>query len=411
MRMKVMLLAIISLSAIVYSCGASDNKSTLAPQGSPTVLAAGRGSAVSLQIDGTVLAWGDNYYGQLGNGTIASSGTPTQVLVSNGTITVPFSGATSVAAGNGFSAAVKNDGTVWTWGNNDSGQLGNGTLASSSTPTQVLISATVPFSGATSVAAGDGFTVALKTDGTVWAWGYGQLGDGTTTASTIAVQAVGLSRVVAIAAGSCDTVALKNDGTVWAWGDNADGELGVGSDFLNSSIFPVSKIPVQVAGLSGVVAIAEGDRSTFALKNDGTVWAWGANWNGQLGDGTTNNQYYPVQVPGLSGVIAISAGFRHTLALKNDGTVWAWGVNWFGQLGNNTINDSNAPVQVMYSNDNGITLAALTGVVSISAGDGFSLALKNDGTIWSWGANYSGQLGNGNITDSWTPVQVEGYPL
>jgi alpha-tubulin suppressor-like RCC1 family protein len=152
---------------------------------------------------------------------------------------------------------------------------------------------------------------------------------------------------------------------------------------------------------SRVVAVAEGDRSTFALKNDGTVWAWGANSNGQLGDGTTVDRHSPSQIPGFTGVVAISAGFQYTMALKNDGTVWTWGANWYGQLGDGTTTDRYAPVQVL---DEGG--APLVDVVSISAGDGVSIVIKNDGTVWAWGANSSGQVGNGTTTNRLVPVQV-----
>ena len=191
------------------------------------------------------------------------------------------------------------------------------------------------------------------------------------------MQVGGLSGVAAIAAGGRHTVVLKNDGTVWAWGNNSDGQLGDGTAINR-------KTPVQVSGLGGVTTAAAGSSYTVVLKNDGTVWAWGYNNSGQLGDGTTTNRKTPVQASGLGGVTAIAAG-GHTVALKNDGTVWAWGYNNSGQLGDGTTTNRKTPVQV----------GGLSGIAAIASGNEHTVALKNDGTVWTWGDNYDGQLGNG----------------
>jgi alpha-tubulin suppressor-like RCC1 family protein len=212
--------------------------------------------------------------------------------------------------------------------------------------------------------------------------------------------------VVAVAAGSSNAVALKKDGTVWAWGDNWNGQLAASAtnDNYNYPVQAMVEVGKDEKGnpifdiFSEVVAIAEGDRSTFALKSDGTVWAWGANWNGQLGDGTTVDRHSPKQISGFTGVVSISAGCRFTLALKNDGTVWAWGANWYGQLGDGTTTDRYSPVQVL--DESG------AGVVSISAGDGVSIAVKNDGAVWAWGTNSSGQVGDGTTTNRLAPVPI-----
>ncbi len=423
----------------VWSWGANSNgqlgNGTTADSSTPvqvpglsgvSAVAGGSQSGIALKKNGTVLAWGYDYNGQLGDGTTTDSGIPVQIT--------GLSGVTAVAAGNGFTVALKNDGSVWAWGFNYFGQLGDGTTTNRYSPAQAQVQqldatgkpvtdkngkpVLMNLSGITAIAAGDAFAVALKSDGSVWAWGYnwtGQLGDGTTTQRNFAVQVPGLSGATAIAAGSSDTIALKSDGTVWGWGDNGNGELGVGtvgSDNGKHPLwFPDSVAPVQVTGLSGVVAIAEGDRSTYALKSDGTVWVWGGNWYGELGDGSTTERDTPVQVTGLNGITAISAGFDSAYALKNDGTVWAWGANWYGQLGDGTTTEQNAPVQVQIQglDANGKpVMAPLSGVTAISAGSGFSLAMKNDGTFWTWGLNAGGQLGNGAITNSSTPVQVTG---
>ena len=198
-------------------------------------------------------------------------------------------------------------------------------------------------------------------------------------------------------------------GTVWAWGENSDGQLGDGMTTDRGTPVQV-KGPGGVGFLAGVVAIEAGYFHTVALRSDGTVWAWGNNYNGQLGDGTTTDRGTPVQVKGpggvgfLAGVVAIEAGYFHTVALKSDGTVWAWGNNYNGQLGDGTTTNRWTPVQVKGPGG----ASNLTGVVAVDAGYSHTVALKSDGTVWTWGDNGYGQLGDGTTTSRSTPVQVKG---
>src|SRR3989304_5016513 len=246
---------------------------------------------------------------------------------------------------------------------------------------------------AVAIAAGQDHSLALKNDGTVWAWGYnlyGQLGNGNNTNSNVPVQVAGLTGITAIAGGGrAHSLALRNDGTVWAWGFNTSGQLGNGTLTNNN-------VPVPVSSLTAVTALAGGGNHSIALRNDGTVWAWGYNGYGQLGNGTFTNSNVPAPVSSLTAVTALAGGEGHSLALKNDGTVWTWGYNINGQLGNVTFTNSNVPVPV----------TSFTGVSAISSGDLHSLALKNDGTVQAWGNNASGQLGNGTFTNSNVPVPV-----
>ncbi len=330
--------------------------------------------------DGTVWAWGGNTSGQLGDGTTTTRLTPVRVV---GLDNVKY-----LAAGRTHSLALKNDGTVWAWGDNTYGQLGDGTLTNRSTPVRVQ-----GLSGVVAITTGDWHSVALMSDGTLRAWGdngTGKLGDGTYTNRSTPVQVSGLTGVLVVSLGSNHSLAMKQDGTVWAWGNNDNGQLGDGTTVRRPT-------PVQVQGLSGCLALSGGIVQSLALKQDGTVWAWGGNGAGQLGDGTSIDRLTPVQVSGLSGVSAISAGSHQALAMKQDGTVWGWGYNGYGQLGDGTTTNRHSPVQTL----------GLSQVVSISAGTNMhSLALTKDGSAWAWGYNGYGQLGDGTAIARYTPVKV-----
>lgn len=339
----------------------------------------------------TAWAWGANDGGQLGNGQSADSPVPVQVI--------DLSKVVAVAAGEDHSLALLNDGTVWAWGLGTSGQLGHGQFTSSNEPVQVI-----NLSNVKAIAAGAVHSLALLNDGTVRAWGLGadgQLGNGQSGEglySPVPVQVSSLNNVKAIAAGTSHSLALLNDGTVWGWGNNGNGQLGV--DDINYLFSPV---PVQARNLTRVTAIACGWFYSLAIGEGGTVWTWGDNSAGQLGRATGGFTFssMPGQVLDIINISisSIAAGAFHTIAATTGGAVWAWGLNSQGQLAiNPSTPGSPIPVEV----------TGLSGVAIVAAGGNYSVVTRSDGSVWAWGENTSGQLGRGNTSPyEFTPAAVE----
>ncbi|AYB46111.1 S-layer homology domain-containing protein [Paenibacillus lautus] len=298
--------------------------------------------------------------------------------------------APKLVAGYYHTASLVSSGEVYSWGYGDRGQLGDGTWNTRTTPVMAK-----NLNHVIDIHSGVRSSMALRQDGTVWTWGAnenGQLGIGTITNVNAPAQVPGLSGIKAISGGlGYHGMALSENGTVWTWGKNDNGELGNGTTIQQNA-------PVLVAGLSDVTAIAAGGYYSLALKSDGTVWAWGVNGGGELGDGTTTDRHVPVQVSGLTDVMAIAAGGSHSLAVKQDGTVWAWGNNAYGTLGDGTRLYRTRPVQVRN----------LQHIVAVAGGGYHSLAVDQAGNVWSWGDNGQQQLGLNSNASSLIPVPVPG---
>ena len=335
-------------------------------------VSAGFSYTMALKTDGSLWAWGANSYGQLGDGSTTDRSSP--VLIGRGY--------SAVSAKNSHTLALKDDGSLWAWGLNNFGQLGDGTTINRVVP--VMIGA-----GYSAVASGLFHSMALKADGSLWAWGMnfdGQLGDGSTIAHATPVQVS--SGFSTVSSGYDHTVAVKFDGSLWVWGaiQLADGTLADRTT------------PMMIG--SGYSAVSSGYSHSLALKSGGNLWAWGANFVGEVGDGSQTDRWSPVLIG--SGYASVKAGGFHTLAMKLDGSLWAWGSNLFGQLGDGTLNNSATPLLIG------------DGYIAMAAGTYHTVALKLDGSLWSWGQNSAGALGDGT-TDSGivttSPRQVIGLNL
>jgi alpha-tubulin suppressor-like RCC1 family protein len=348
----------------------------------------GKAHYLALKEDGTVWAWGENKSGELGDGTTQSKNVPTQIKELTDVTSVI---AANDAEGNGYSLALKKDGTVWAWGSNKYGQLGvgdwNGTTVAK--PRQIQ-----DFRDITFIASGTGSVFAVKSDGKVYAWGdnrMGQLGDDSTQTRYRPVKIEELKDVEGIVAGKNYALAYQKDGNVYAWGSNEFGQLGNGSS-------SPSDIPVQVTGLSGVKQLIIADNSNFALKNDGTVWSWGQNEKGQLGDGSTNNRFIPFQIGSMTHIQSISVSGKNGIALDEDGKVWTWGQPQT-QLEADKKNENSAPVQ----------LRNLSNIKQIWAKSNSYFAVEKNGTVWAWGENNAGQLGDGTSKSQPVPVKIPAF--
>ena len=340
---------------------------------------------------GNLWVWGRNYYGQLGDNTSANKSSPVQTIM-YGTNWM------QVAGGYGHTAAIKTDGTLWTWGYNSYGGLGDNTRTHRSSPVQTVAWG----SNWKQVSCGRTHTTAIKNDGTLWTWGgagYGQLGDNTTARKSSPVQTIAFgTNWKQVATASDHVIAIKTDGTLWLWGKNTFGQLGDNSVTQKQS-------PVQtVAFGTNWVQVSSGYYANYVavIKTDGTLWIWGDNANGKLGDNTTTKRSSPIQTIafGTSWKQA-SCGFEYMAAIKTDGTLWCWGFNNSGQLGDNTIISKSSPVQ---------TIAFGTNWKQVSCGYQHTAAIKTDGTLWIWGRNATyGHLGDNTVVPKSSPVQTIAY--
>jgi alpha-tubulin suppressor-like RCC1 family protein len=380
---------VLSLATILV-CTAS--VSALAPltPGSQLRPAFSSGGSHSLAIksDGSLWAWGANPTGELGNGSLAWAPTPVRIGIDTDWLTV--------SADNGCSLALKKDGSLWAWGSNFSGALGDGTMTDRHTPTRIgtetdwVVAAT-----------GRSHSLGIRSDGSLRAWGMHRIalwGDNgfTSTWWSVPTRVGTAADWLAVAPAEDYDLAVKKDGSLWAWGRNSHGQLGDGTTEFRIE-------PTRIGSGTDWVAVAACgvsvyDSHSLGLKSDGSLWAWGQNTYGELGDGTKDERLTPTRVGKGNDWVAIAGGYYHSLALKSDGSLWGWGRNHRGQVGDGTTADRLVPTRVGSDAD----------WVAISANAGNSMALKADGSLWAWGANGRSQseLGDGTIVDRLSPIEI-----
>ena len=336
---------------------------------------------------GGLWGWGNDSYGRLGDNSIATKSSPVQ------TVALGTNWKQVAPRMYQHSAIIKTDGTLWVCGYNVDGELGDSTRTHRSSPVQVV--------GSTNtwkqVACGNFHTAAIKTDGTMWAWGFnstGQIGDSTVTNKSAPSQVIGSdNNWKQVAGGQYFTAGLKTDGTLWMWGDNYYGQLG------DSSISHRS-VPVQVVGSTNTwKQVACGLNHTAALKTDGTLWTWGYNFDGELGDNTSvTYRNSPVQTAaGGSNWKQVACGEWHCSAIKTNGTLWSWGYNLDGELGDSTRITKSSPVQ---------TISGGTNWKQVACGHYHTSGIKTDGTLWIWGYNSNAQLGDSTVDSKSSPIQT-----
>ena len=328
-----------------------------------------------------MLTWGGNLFGQLGDGTTISKSSPVQIGSLNNWV--------RISSNSYNTAAIDTEGRLWTWGLNSDGQLGNGTTTAVSSPVQVG-----SLTDWKEISVSKNCMFAIKKNKTLWAWGAngnGELGDGTTTQKSSPVQIGTLNIWEYVSTNWQHTAAIDSFGNLWTWGYNGSGQLGDGTTTNRSS-------PVQVGSLTDWAVVSCGYNHTAAISTDGNIWTWGDDSYGQLGDGIDTLVSIPTQLFtfGAAGWTSIATGYGSTCGIRQDGSLWSWGLNSAGQLGDGTMTDQSLPTIV----DNS------SAWVHINGFDYSYIAVKNDGTLWTWGYNGSGQLGDGTTTNRSSPVQV-----
>jgi alpha-tubulin suppressor-like RCC1 family protein len=384
------------------------------------MVASGYTHTMILKADGTVWSFGDNEFGALGTGDTINRALPNKV---HGVDGIDFlQNIVQIDCGNKFSAALKTDGTIYTWGSNERGQLGDNSVSNITTPVQVHNTDDSDFiADVIDISTGPANLLCAKSDNSAFACGTnekGQLGRGfeNDLPCTLPRRILGddsedyISDVIKIESALNFSAALKSDGSVYTWGGNYCGVLGVYAPILES-YFPLQVTDVDSSGyLANIVDISSMYMNTLALSSDGIIYSWGCNWYGQIGDGyeaiwymaERYDRYIPVHVLDsdsigfLTDVIAISSGEEHSLALKSDGTVWAWGNNDNGQLGIDYGWFRTLPSQVYNEDRTGF----LEDVIAITAGGQASFAITSDGYVWAWGKNLDGQLGINTFDES-----------
>ncbi|WP_421381678.1 cell wall-binding repeat-containing protein [Bacillus salacetis] len=376
--------------------------------------------SIALKSDGSILGWGSGKEGQLGAATASIENQPIQTFKEDGEVIFGFT-AIQPSKGNNHTYALHKDGTVWTWGSFNIYGSFTTDWGLYWKPVQIPTATGAPLQDVVQISAGMTHLIALKADGTVWTWGFnlkGQLGDGTFENRSTAVQVkhdngTPLTNIISVSAGDQHSMALTADGNVWTWGGNDHGQLG--NNTKTNSPFPIKVNDQSGEILSGITYIAGGDKASFAISEDKTVLGWGFNEYGQLGDGSKVSRHFPAPVKNADGTDftdakSLSIGGSFVIALSEEGNVYSWGRNQLGQLGNGKIEVANTVPEPIMLTDN----TNLAGVVSIGTGWHHAFAVRKNGTVLAWGLNLESKLGLDVERNQLTPAQkknLDGTPF
>ena len=356
-----------------------------------TTISAGVEHSVAICDEGILWAWGNNRFGQLGDGTTTRRHAPVRIM----------DDVLSVSAGDFHTIALRNDGSVWSWGlNGVAGRLGCGATIRRNEPRRIK-------DNVVAIAAGGNHNAAITADGVLWTWGEnvnGALGDGTTINRLSPVRIIDDVKYVSVGSGA--TMAVRSDGSLWTWGDNRWAQLGDGTTTrrlspvrIMENIVSVSAGGGDITG-AGIIQASVNPGRAMAVDSDGVLWGWGENTFGQLGDGTIIHRLTPHKI--MDDVISVSTGANSAMAIRSDGSLWGWGRNPLGHgaLGDGTTTHRRTPMMIMEN------------VAAVAAGEFHTIAVGSDGVLWTWGDNSFGRLGNNSTSHALSPIRIrDGFAL